>query len=267
MKSILFSAAFIGLATAAGLPLLSHHRAGPKISTADTLTSGVREWDKEEPSVSRHGEIRRVLLGSTHDLSLLDIRAITLYSGTPAPTDTANDADELLILKDGELTITAGTTTKQLGPGGVALLTAGQASSFAIRGNTAVTYYLFSFRSRSPEDRSRAQQPFLLDWPEMTMQRTPKGESRQIFSQPVAWLSKIDMHATTLNPGEVSHPPHIHRSEEIILMRSGHVQEYIDGKHYPAAAGDLIFLASGSLHAVENTGTERCEYFALQWQE
>ena len=99
------------------------------------------------------------------------------------------------------------------------------------------------------------------------MKKTDKGESRQIFSQPTSWLTKIDMHATTLNPGEVSHLPHIHRAEEIILMRSGHVQMYINGQHYPAAGGDLVFLASGNPHALENNGTERCEYFALQWQQ
>jgi mannose-6-phosphate isomerase-like protein (cupin superfamily) len=49
-------------------------------------------------------------------------------------------------------------------------------------------------------------------------------------------------------------------------MRTGHVQEYIDGKHYPAGDGDLIFLPSGSSHALENHSTQRAEYFALQWQ-
>jgi len=106
----------------------------------------------------------------------------------------------------------------------------------------------------------------MIDWPEMEMKPTNKGETRQIFDRPVFWLGKINLHATTLNPGEVSHPPHTHRAEEIILMRSGHVQEYIDGHHYPASGGDLIFLPSGSLHAVENKSSERCEYFALQWQ-
>jgi (S)-ureidoglycine aminohydrolase len=100
----------------------------------------------------------------------------------------------------------------------------------------------------------------------MPVQQTAKGETRQIFSLTTPWLSRIDLHATTLNPGEVSHPPHTHRAEEIILMRTGHVEEYINGKHCPATDGDLIFLPSGSLHAVENHGTERCQYFALQWQ-
>jgi len=273
MKSILFSAVVIGLATAAGLPLVSLHPTGPKVLTADTLTSGVREWDKEGVTPTRSGESRQVMEGSTHDLSVLDIRSITLRAGGQSSQPGGADSlDELLIVKEGSVTIQSGDSVKGLGPGGVALFAAGQAHQVMANGTGAVTYYLFRFQSRSPKDRDRAGQagshyPFLLDWPAMPVQQTAKGESRQIFSQPMAWLSKIDMHATTLNPGEVSHLPHIHRSEEIILMRSGHVQMYINGRHYPASAGDLVFLASGNPHALENKSTERCEYFALQWQQ
>jgi (S)-ureidoglycine aminohydrolase len=265
MKSILFSTIVIGLATAAGLPLMRHHQAGrDAMPQSDTLTSGVHSYPGDEG---------QVLKGATHDLSVLDIRSITPRAGGQSSQPGGADSlDELLIVKEGSMIVSIGDSITRLGAGGVALFAAGQTHYVGLNAAKAATYYLFRFRSRSPEDRNRAGQaggnyPFLLDWTAMHVQHTAIGESRQIFSQPTPWLSKIDMHATTLNPGEVSHPPHIHRSEEIILMRSGHVQEYINGKHYPATAGDLIFLASGSLHAVENTGTERCEYFALQWQQ
>jgi (S)-ureidoglycine aminohydrolase len=196
----------------------------------------------------------------------------------------------LLIVKEGILSLTTQNANKQLGPGGVALFAAGERHGLSNPGATPVTYYLFRFISRSsrstpssqsiPSSRSipsprsegngdqarQAGGPVMIDWPEMEMKPTNKGETRQTFDRPVFWLGKINLHATTLNPGEVSHPPHTHRAEEIILMRSGHVQEYIDGHYYPASGGDLIFLPSGSLHAVENKSSERCEYFALQWQ-
>jgi len=100
----------------------------------------------------------------------------------------------------------------------------------------------------------------------MAMKTTDKGESRQIFNLPVAWLGKIDMHATTLNKGEIPHPPHVHRAEEIILVRSGEVMEFIGGNAYRASEGDLIFLPSEVLHGLANKGAGRCEYFALQWE-
>jgi len=237
---------------------------------SDTLTAQVCEWNKEPVTTTNTGESRQVLSGATHDLSLLDIRAITLNSGQSTSQSSKDDnADELVVVSEGTLTITTGDSVKLLGPGGVAVFTVGTAHDFANKGAEKATYYLFRFLSRLPADKALVGyngRPLLINWPEMTMKHTAKGESREIFTMSTPWLTKIDLHATTLNPGEVSHPPHVHRSEEIILMRTGHVQEYINGKHYPATDGDLIFLPSGSSHALENHGTGRCEYFALQWQ-
>ncbi len=265
MRSILLSVAALGLAAAAGLPLTHrHHGVQPVLTTVgpDTLTSGVHPYPGDEG---------QVLKSATHDLSLLDVRTFSIASNQWLPSTSLPDSsDNLLIVKEGHVIIDSHDSITGLGPGGVALFNAGATYSVRATSTSAAVFYLFRFRSRqqqNPTFTGSGNYPFLLDWPDMTMQKTAKGESRQIFSQPTPWLAKIDMHATTLNPGEVSHLPHIHRAEEIILMRSGHVQMYINGQHYPAAGGDLVFLASGNPHALENTGKERCEYFALQWQQ
>ena len=223
------------------------------LAQSDTLTAQVDTCP---------GPSARILKGPTRDLSLLDIRTLTInaaimLSGKP------DSADELLIIKEGDLEVTINDSTAALDPGGVVLIPAGLAYSLEAKHST---YYRFRFQSRRPEQASATTgASFMIRWADMPVQHTAKGETRQIFSQSTPWLSKIDLHATTLNPGEVSHPPHSHRSEEILLMRSGHIQEYINGQHFPATEGDLIFLPSGSSHAVENHGPERCQYFALQW--
>ena len=299
MKTIYLFAALAALAFVNRGPA-SHDEAGSMDEPhrdPDTLTARVVTWHHLKSGKEKEGVSREVLRGATRDLSLLDIRAFTLDAGqstaaggqpssaskashngksSPATGQAAN-ADLLVIVKEGSLTVTLPSPTednppvspKVLDAGGVALFAAGSSPQFTNASTAAVTYYLFRFQSRSPEDRGRARQagpPFLLDWKEMEMKKTDKGESRQIFNRSLAWLGKIDMHATTLNPGEVSHAPHIHRAEEIILMRSGHVQEYIGGQYHKASAGDLIFLPSGVPHALENKSNQRCEYFALQWQ-
>jgi (S)-ureidoglycine aminohydrolase len=230
---------------------------------ADTLTGGVAVW--KPLRTDREMQSSQLLKGPTHDLALLDIRAITLAPGVITPA-YGSESDELIIVKEGRLDVSAENAEKVLGPGGIAIFGAGARYSLEDGDSIPAVYYVLRFRSRGPKEPGRAGTPLLLDWKEMIMKKTDKGESRQICSQPVTWLGKVDMHATTLNAGEVSHPPHVHRSEEIILMRSGNAREYIGGKYYPAAAGDLLFLPSGVPHALENTGAGRCEYFALQWQ-
>ncbi|HEY4285812.1 MAG TPA: cupin domain-containing protein [Puia sp.] len=211
------------------------------------------------------------LHGSTRDLSRLDATTFTLRPGLSSPsTDLSSDADRLIIIKDGSLSVSSSGTKKTLGPGGVALIAAGDGIRLSNTSTADCHYYALSFKSRTSPDHERAKQagpPVFLDWTEMQMKSTDKGESRQIFNRPVAWLSKIDMHATTLNEGQISHPPHTHRNEEIILIRSGNVQMYIGGKYYPAKAGDIVFLTSGTPHNLGNKTKGRCEYFALQWKQ
>ena len=74
------------------------------------------------------------------------------------------------------------------------------------------------------------------------------------------------MHTTALNPGLESHAQHTHREEEIILIIRGNVTMHIGDKFIPAAPGDVVFLPSMVPHALKNTGTEQCEYFAFQWR-
>jgi (S)-ureidoglycine aminohydrolase len=236
---------------------------------ADTLKAGVADWNKLPVRHTEYGEDRQVLKGATHDLSNLDIQACTIFPGRDLSPAPAEFADRLLIVREGSITVQAGSSHKVLGPGGIGLFAAGNVPVLSNTGTANAVCYIFSFRSRSSPSQDRVAQagpPLLLDWPELTVKKTDKGESRAIFSRPVAWLSKIDMHATTLNPGEISHPQHVHRNEEIILLRSGHVRMHIADSYQKAAGGDLVFLASGVPHNLENGKTGETEYFALQWE-
>jgi len=255
------------------LLLLSAPAAGqaPGLSR-DTLVSQVAHWREPKPGGKKGGsnELSSELLqGPTRDLSLLDIHAFTLDPGgsSPAPGSQAA-ADALVIIRDGNLTVTTHDSAKVLGPGGVALLAGRSFSRFTNTGTTPATWWVFFFQPRfspQPGNAIDTSPPLLIDWKDMPMKKTDKGESRQIFDRHLSLLGRIDMHATTLDPGKVSHAPHVHRTEEIIIMRSGNVREFIAGEYHRASAGDLIFLASGVPHAVENRSKERCEYFALQW--
>jgi quercetin dioxygenase-like cupin family protein len=229
---------------------------GAAQSDTDTLTAGVFP-----PNAT-------VLKGATRDLANLDIRLITLRASQSfhIPNDSA---DHLLIVKDGAVNIEP--TDKTLGPGGVGLFAGMSTPRLYNSGKTSARFYLFSFKSRTVPDYTRYKQApsgsaFLEDWPALVVKPSPKGESRAIFSQPVTWLKNINMHATTLNPGEISHPQHMHRAEEILLLRSGNVRMHIAGGYIPAKGGDLVFLPSGVPHDLENGKAGKAEYFALQWE-
>jgi (S)-ureidoglycine aminohydrolase len=206
-----------------------------------------------------------MVLGTTRDLSQLRLYVHTLRAGQSFTPSADDSCDHLLITKQGSLAFDIDSLPHTLGPGGIALFAAGKRLTLKNAGSNKTVFYLFSFRSRHTPNPDQVKTAIVIDWPDMVMKKTDKGESRQIFSCPTAWLSKIDMHATTLNPGQISHPQHMHRAEEIILLRSGHVRMHIADGYQNASAGDLVFLPSGVPHDLENGNTSRTEYFALQW--
>jgi (S)-ureidoglycine aminohydrolase len=245
---------------AAATAMLIHRQpvAGP-----DTLTATVFHVPT---GASAQG--RPMVDGATRDLSQLRVSVHTLGAGASFSPPSGDNSDHLLIMAEGRLAVDIDTLHKNLGPGGIGLFKAGARPSLQNNGSRNAVFYLFAFRSRqsaNPDQASAAGSPIVIDWSDLAMKKTDKGESRQIFSCPVTWLSKIDMHATTLDPGQISHPQHMHRAEEIILLRSGHVRMHIADGYQNASAGDLVFLPSGVPHDLENSKTGRTEYFALQW--
>jgi (S)-ureidoglycine aminohydrolase len=230
------------------------------IAAADTLTPTVFHVPG---GASAQGSA--MVDAATRDLLQLRVTIHTLKAGQSFVPPAGDSSDHLLIMKQGSLAVSIDTVHKTLGPGGIGLFTAGKRPSLRNPGSDKTVFYLFSFRSRQASDPDQPKAAIVIDWPEMIMKKTDKGESRQIFSCPTAWLSKIEMHATTLDPGQISHPQHMHRAEEIILLRSGHVNMHIRDGYIPAEGGDLVFLPSGVPHDLENGNTGRAEYFALQW--
>ncbi|WP_324678596.1 cupin domain-containing protein [Hymenobacter sp. GOD-10R] len=237
--------------------------------TDTSLPSGVYSGTAQAVKKDGGRESQQLAKGSTLDLAELAIHTSTLGPGqTNHPLQAYNDAEELVVVKEGSLTATVKDSTKTLGPGGLALIVAGDKQSFKNATKAPVTYYVLKFKAKDPVDIQRGQAgggSFVKDWSKFKMSKTDKGETRPVFDQPSSMFKRFDVHATVLNPGKASHPPHTHRTEEIILMTKGSGEMLIDKTPHKATAGDVILLRSNVPHAFTNTGTTPCGYFAIQW--
>jgi XRE family transcriptional regulator, regulator of sulfur utilization len=103
------------------------------------------------------------------------------------------------------------------------------------------------------------------DWNSIPVQKTEVGESRQFFRAPTATLDQLEVHATTLNPGLASHPPHRHANEEIIIVDQGTLAVFGNGVWKTVGPGSVIFNASNSLHGVKNAGTTPATYHVISF--
>ncbi len=114
-----------------------------------------------------------------------------------------------------------------------------------------------------------AQTPVLhskvFDWNSFEEKPTPVGSVRSVFRGPTPTLEELEMHVTTLNPGQTSHAPHTHPNEELVIIREGTVETLSNGRWVKAGPGSIIFNASNELHGLKNVGTTPATYHVINW--
>lgn len=103
------------------------------------------------------------------------------------------------------------------------------------------------------------------DWDGVSARKTAVGESRQFLRSPTATLDELELHVTTLNPGQTSHAPHQHPNEELIIVRDGTVEALVKGQWTRLGPGSVIFNASNESHAIRNAGAGPTTYHVVNW--
>ena len=105
----------------------------------------------------------------------------------------------------------------------------------------------------------------LFTWESVPEKPTEQGARRGVFAAPTATLDELEYHTTTLKPGGSPHAPHTHQNEELIIVKEGAVEAYVNGEWKPAPTGSLIFFATMVPHTVRNTGTVPATYHVVNW--
>lgn len=103
------------------------------------------------------------------------------------------------------------------------------------------------------------------DWTTLAATKTAVGETRPVVRSPTATLDELEMHVTTLNPGQTSHAPHKHPNEELVIVREGTVEVLVQGAWKRLGPGSVIFNASNELHGLRNVGATPTTYHVVNW--
>ena len=73
----------------------------------------------------------------------------------------------------------------------------------------------------------------------------------------------LEVHETTLPPGQTPHAPHRHRHSELMLVRDGRLEFNDDGKLTTAGPGGVFFVGSNVLHGVKCVGDVAANYYVI----
>ncbi|GLR19896.1 hypothetical protein GCM10007940_45120 [Portibacter lacus] len=174
--------------------------------------------------------------------------------------------EQILIIKEGEISAKLYGEKKIIGPNSVLFLLPGTNSIIESVSDQA-QYYTMVYQSRETPDVSRGKETgsFIKDFEEIEFKEHNKGGVRNYFHTSTTMCPYYEMHMTNLNPGIKSHEPHTHRASEILLMIKGTTEMEIGNQLYRGKAGDAYFLPGNIPHAIRNTGKEQAMYFAFQW--
>lgn len=68
-----------------------------------------------------------------------------------------------------------------------------------------------------------------------------------------------------IKPGMQIHPPHVHSEEEYLMVLEGEGTWSVEGREFPATAGDVLYAAPWDEHGISNTGTKPLKFVVFKW--
>ncbi len=236
----------------------------------DEIKACLCHWNELEVIDQGKSERRNLLEGRTLDLGYLEIHATTLLPGYKSHPAHSHDKDEeMIIVKEGKLAVTINDETTIIGPNSIAVLMPGDSHGVANAGEGNVTYYVFRYNTKAPQDDVRAVTAggsFISDWEKLEYEKSDIGGRRQNFDRATAMFKRFEFHTSTLNAGLTNHKAHTHRAEEMVIVLKGKVEMLIGDEYMVAEKGDVYFIEADIVHSLKNLGDETTEYFAFQWQ-
>jgi len=106
----------------------------------------------------------------------------------------------------------------------------------------------------------------VIDWNSVAAVPNSVGSVRTFFKARTATLEQLELHVTTLNPGQSPHQPHRHPNEELIIIQKGTVETLSNGEWKRVGPGSVIFNGSNQLHGFRNVGTEPAVYHVINFK-
>jgi len=105
-----------------------------------------------------------------------------------------------------------------------------------------------------------------IEWNAVETKTNSTGFSRKFFEGPTANLEVLECHASTLNPGATNHVILRRPNDEIIIVKEGTIEAFVDDKWVRVGPGSVIFNAANTLQSMRNVGDRPATYHVIMFR-
>lgn len=107
----------------------------------------------------------------------------------------------------------------------------------------------------------------VFSWSSLPVEQKATRERRAILAGSTTHLAYLEIHATTLYPGQKPHPAHAHEEdEELLIIRSGQVEVEIEGERKVLGPGSVAVMMPGDFHGFHNVGQDTASYYVMRYR-
>jgi (S)-ureidoglycine aminohydrolase len=104
-------------------------------------------------------------------------------------------------------------------------------------------------------------------WNELKAEQMETRERRQVLDGSTTDLDRLEIHASTLEPGKSPHTSHTHADEEeLIIIKEGKLKITIKDKTEILGPGGIALAIPGEEHGFENGGDVPVTYYVIKYR-
>ncbi len=129
---------------------------------------------------------------------------------------------------------------------------------------TALTTAGLAVQAQS--DKTSVMTSTAIEWNSLEAKTNATGSSRKFFEGPTANLEVLECHASTLNPGATNHAILRRPNDEVIIVKEGTIEAYVNDKWVRVGPGSVIFNAANVPQSMRNVGDGPATYHVIMFR-
>ena len=102
-----------------------------------------------------------------------------------------------------------------------------------------------------------------IEWNSIEVKTNATGSSRKFFEGSTATLETLECHASTLAPGATNHVILKRSNDEVIIVKEGTIEAFVNDQWIRVGPGSVIFNAANTPQSLRNVGTGPATYHVI----